>query len=124
MDSSERSVAALATGRIVLGAASIAAPEATVRAFGMAPRPELVYMTQIFGARAIALGVGWWRLRGRERRMAQRVALVVDLSDTAAGLTRLRARDVPRASALSLLATTGGYALVGLARLAHDLRER
>lgn len=122
----ERALAGLALGRIALGAASRLAPGATARAFGAghAQTPELDYMTRIFGNRAIALGSGWLLSRGDTRDTWQRLAFGVDLSDTLAGLGHLRRRDVPFGSALALTAFTGGYMLVGGAKLARDLRGR
>jgi hypothetical protein len=116
MRAADRGVAALACGRLLLGAASILAPKRVVRGFGMAPNSELVYMTQVFGARAMALGAPWWLLRDGQRDVVQRLALVVDTSDTVAGLAQLREGAAPRRSAAALVALTGGYAMVGAAR--------
>jgi hypothetical protein len=122
----ERALAALAVGRIALGAASRLAPGPMARASGAGARrtPELDYMTRIFGARAIALGSGWLLSRGGARDTWQRLAFGVDLSDTLAGAGHLRRRDIPRASALASLALTGSYMLVGAAKVAHDLGRR
>lgn len=117
---SETPVATLAAGRIVLGVLALAAPRRLARSFGLQGTAELDYMTRIFGARAIALGSSWLGLEGPSRRLVQRLALAVDLSDTVTGLGHLRRADVPRPAAAALVALTGGYAAVG-AR--HALRD-
>jgi hypothetical protein len=114
---------ALAVGRLVLGAAGRLAPHGTARTF-RADDPdsaELAYMTRVFGARAIALGSGYLLSRGEARRVWQRLALGVDVSDTIAGIGHLRRRDIARPKALALTALTGTYAAIGAARLARDL---
>lgn len=119
----ERALAALALGRIALGAPSRLAPRGMARAFGpgRTANPELDYMTRVFGIRAIALGLGWLTSHGAGRRRWQRLALMCDVSDTLAGIGHLRRRDLPRAQALATTALTGGYALVGALRAASDL---
>ncbi|MGC7376648.1 hypothetical protein RA996_22395, partial [Mycobacteroides abscessus subsp. abscessus] len=44
----------LAIGRIVLGVVSLAAPNVLAKASRVSVTPELVYMTRIFGVRAVA----------------------------------------------------------------------
>ncbi|MEU6747360.1 hypothetical protein ABZ914_14195 [Spirillospora sp. NPDC046719] len=112
----------LAAGRIVLGAAAIVAPHAMARASGVRPSPELGYMTRIFGARAIALGLGYMTASaGPERSRWQRLALLVDTLDTAHGAARLARGDLPRPAALGYTALTGAYMAIGATRLARDL---
>ncbi|MFB4301225.1 hypothetical protein [Actinomadura sp. NTSP31] len=111
----------LAAGRIVLGAAAIVAPHAMARASGVRPSPELGYMTRIFGARAIALGLGYLTAPGPERSRWQRLALLVDTLDTAHGAARLIRGDLPRPTALGYTALTGAYMAIGATRLARDL---
>ncbi|MBO2463440.1 hypothetical protein [Actinomadura violacea] len=111
----------LAAGRIVLGAAALVAPNAMARASGVRPTPELGYMTRIFGARAIALGLGYLTASGRDRSRWQRLALLVDVLDTAHGAARLARGGLPRPTALGYTSLTGAYMAVGAARLARDL---
>lgn len=122
----DRALAALALGRVALGAPSRLAPRATARAFGAgrAASAELDYMTRVFGIRAIALGLGWLSSDGAARRRWQRLAFMCDVSDTIAGIGHLRRRDLSRAPALATTALTGGYALVGALRLAADARSQ
>jgi len=118
----DRALAALAVGRIALGAPSRVAPRGMARAFGAgrAANPELDYMTRVFGVRAVALGLGYLTSGGAARRRWQRLALMCDVSDTLAGVGHLRRRDLPRASALATTALTGAYALVGAAAVLRD----
>ncbi|MDL4818313.1 hypothetical protein [Actinomadura opuntiae] len=111
----------LAAGRVVLGAAAIAAPNALTRAYGVRPSPELGYMIQIFGARAVALGLGYLTAPPAERSRWQRLALLVDTLDTVHGVARLTRGDLPRHAAASLTALTGAYMAIGATRLARDL---
>lgn len=111
-----RSLELLAWGRIGLGAASLAAPGATSRAFGIAPAPEVGYLTRIYGARAIALGAAYLLGGTPERDRLHLLGLGVDLSDTVTGLTHVVRRDSsPRAMAM-VTALTGSYAAVGALR--------
>ncbi|MFI6044822.1 hypothetical protein ACIA8C_24555 [Nocardia sp. NPDC051321] len=112
----------LAVGRIVLGAAAIGMPRTMSAAFGIRSTPELTYMTRIFGARAIALGLGYLTAPADERPRWQRLGLLVDFIDTAHGAAHVARGDLPRATALTTVALTGGYLVVGATRLAHDLR--
>jgi hypothetical protein len=81
-------------------------------------------MNRVFGARAIGLGSGYLLSSGDARRLWQRLAFVIDTSDTIAGIGHLRRGDIPLASALAATALTGGYMLVGAAAIAADLNDR
>ncbi|WP_280249012.1 hypothetical protein [Nocardia abscessus] len=112
----------LALGRVALGSAALVAPAMLTKALGVRPTPELDYMTRIFGARAIALGLGYLTAPAEESPRWQRLALLVDILDTTHGGVRVLRGDVPRPTAVALVALTGGYMLVGATRLARDLR--
>ncbi|MDN5919424.1 MAG: hypothetical protein L0I76_30720 [Pseudonocardia sp.] len=107
----------LALGRIVLGAASLAAPSALARSLGVEPSPGLTYLTRIFAGRAIALGAGYLTEPTTQRRRWQRLTLFVDVADTLAALGHLRRRDLPRTAVLALGGLTGSYAVIGALRL-------
>ncbi|WP_246349961.1 hypothetical protein [Nocardia barduliensis] len=111
----------LALGRVALGSAALVAPATLTKALGVRPTPELDYMTRIFGARAIALGLGYLTAPAEELPRWQRLALLVDILDTTHGGVRVLRGDVPRPTAVALVALTGGYMLVGATRLARDL---
>lgn len=119
----DRALAGLAAGRIALGVLGRLAPRRTAQAFGAgdAASPELDYMTRVFGARAFALGTGYLASDGEARRLWQRLAFVCDVSDTLAGIADIRRGEVRRSSAVAATALTGGYMLVGAARVARDL---
>ncbi|MGW4330218.1 hypothetical protein ACWEKR_30555 [Nocardia sp. NPDC004573] len=111
----------LALGRVALGSAAVLAPRTLSKRLGVRPTPELEYMTRIFGARAIALGLGYLTAPAEELPRWQRLALLVDILDTAHGGVRILRSDVPRPTAIALVALTGSYMLVGATRLAADL---
>ncbi len=113
----------LAIGRIVLGIASLAAPNLLAKAGRVPAAPELTYMTRIFGIRAMALGLGLGYLTSAasERFRWQRLALMVDITDTTHGALHLVRGDLPRATAAAMVALTGGYMSVGATRLIKDL---
>ncbi|SHQ88110.1 Aspartate carbamoyl transferase [Mycobacteroides abscessus subsp. abscessus] len=111
----------LAIGRIVLGIASLAAPNLLAKAGRVPAAPELTYMTRIFGIRAMALGLGYLTSAASERFRWQRLALMVDITDTTHGALHLVRGDLPRATAAAMVALTGGYMSVGAIRLIKDL---
>lgn len=120
----QRALTGLAVGRILLGGASRLAPMSLSEStMGIRPTPELDYMTRIFGARAVALGLGYLTSRGAERRRWQRLAFGVDVSDTLVGISQLRRGEGEAALGVALTALTGAYALVGAAKVLHDLRS-
>jgi SnoaL-like domain len=121
-----RALSGLALGRIGLGTLARLAPGPTTRLFGAgyAAGPELDYMNRVFGARAFALGTGYLLSSGEARRLWQRLALVCDVSDTVAGVGHLVRGDIPRRSAVAATALTGGYMLVGLAKVLAERQER
>ncbi|WP_169813271.1 nuclear transport factor 2 family protein [Nocardia vaccinii] len=102
----------LAAGRIVLGGAALAFPWRFATLVGVTPTPELTYLTRIFGARAIALGLGYLTASPAERRRWRPLLLAVDTSDTITGAIHLLRHNVPRRAALSMTALTGTYAIV------------
>jgi hypothetical protein len=83
-----KAMAGLAAFRIVLGAASWIAPRRMASSYGLPEKqltPELVYMTRIFGVRAIALGVGYLASSGEARGLWHRLWLLCDTADTIMG---------------------------------------
>jgi len=112
----ETALAALAWGRICLGAASLASPTGLSRAFGVPHSPETAYLTRIYGARAIALGAAYLLAGPTEQRRLRLLSLGVDISDTLTGAGHLVRRDSEPRAIAALTALTGGYALVGTAR--------
>lgn len=106
-----------ATGRIVWGVLALLAPRLNARLAGGPDRvtPEVIYLIRVFGSRALALGLGYLLSDRRARERWQRLCLIVDVSDTVAGLSHLVRGDVRRGSAAALTAVTGTYAALGVA---------
>ncbi|MBF4998301.1 nitroreductase family deazaflavin-dependent oxidoreductase [Nocardia sp. BSTN01] len=103
----------LAIGRIGLAVMSLAAPRRFAELTGVTGSPELTYMTRIYGARALAMGLGYLTAQQQERDRWKRLALGVDVADTLTGLTHLLRRDVPLRGGIALVALTGLYAAIG-----------
>ncbi|MFC8045802.1 hypothetical protein [Nocardia sp. NPDC057353] len=99
------------------GAASLGAPNALTRAFGARSTPESLYLTRVYGIRALAMGFGYLTAGPRERARWLRLGLLIDLSDTVAGLGHVRRRDVSPRVAWPLVALTGAYAAAEAVRL-------
>ena len=111
----------LAAFRIVLGAASWIAPGAVAKSYGVGERrrsSELEYMTRVFGARAIALGVGYLAASAEGRRLFTRLWLLVDAADSAMGAAMLARGSLARAQGISALATTVPSMALDIAALA------
>ncbi|MCK9248350.1 MAG: hypothetical protein M0P31_05155 [Solirubrobacteraceae bacterium] len=111
----------LAVGRLALGLAALVAPRRLGRTFGLEMDPQVVYMTRIYGGRAMALGAGYLTAPAPERPRWQRLGLAVDAADTVAATGHLRRHDLPPSAAPALAALTGSYAAVGAARAIADL---
>ena len=105
----------LAAFRIGLGAASWIAPRSLAQLYGVPEKQvtsELEYMTRVFGARAVALGVGYLASSGNARKLWVRLWLLVDTADTAMGAGMLsRGRLGPKVGALALATTAPAMAL-------------
>lgn len=110
----------MALGRVVLAAASLAAPRGFARILGVTPSPELTYLTRIYGARAFAMGLGYLTSATAERHRWRRLALAVDTTDTVNGVGHLIRRDLPLRAALSMVALTGTYAAIGATKVATE----
>lgn len=116
----------LAAGRVAWGVLALAAPRLNTRLAGMADRatPETVYLIRIFGARALALGLGYLGSDQRARIRWQRLCLIMDSLDTLSGLGHLLRGDTRRGTALAFTTLTGGYAAIGLGGLLADRAAR
>jgi hypothetical protein len=115
----------LAGGRFLLGVTSIVAPKWFGRVVGIENEPTTTYMTRVYGARAIAMGLSYLTSPPAAQARWERLGLAIDLSDTAAGTVHVVRRDVPLRAALSMVALTGGYAVLGALSLrSASLRSR
>lgn len=114
-----RAFTAAAVGRILLGATAFAYPASQTRMNGVPDHvlsTELKYLIRIFGARALALGVGYLSSDEPNRRRWQYIGLMVDTLDNLNALMEMKRleRGDPRIrSLLSLMAVTGPYAILG-----------
>ncbi|RBO96639.1 hypothetical protein DFR74_101655 [Nocardia puris] len=113
---------ALAYGRIALGLAALAAPRRSARLARVHPTPELTYMTRIYGARALALGLGYLTASPTDRPRWHHLALMVDALDTTTGGTELTRGTLPRGLAAGFTGLTGAYLAVGAFQLAGARR--
>jgi hypothetical protein len=116
-----RAFAAAAVGRILLGATAFTYPASQTRMNGVPDSmlsTELKYLIRIFGARALALGVGYLGSDEPNRGRWQHIGLMVDTLDNVNALIemrRLKRGDPKIRSLLSLMAVTGPYAMLGAA---------
>lgn len=114
-----RAFAAAAVGRILLGATAFAYPASQTRMNGVPDHmlsTELKYLIRIFGARALALGVGYLGSDEPNRRRWQYIGLMVDTLDNLNALIEMKrlARGDPRICSLPrLMAVTGPHAMLG-----------
>lgn len=115
----QKALLATALGRIAWGTFALAAPRANTRLAGLGREPsgQVVYLIRVFGSRALALGLGYLLSDPRARSRLRWLSLLVDASDTVAGLGHLRSGDVPRGSITGLAAITGSYTVLDIAGL-------
>lgn len=66
-------------------------------------------------------GLGYLTSGATERGRWKRLALMVDTSDTLTGVVHLVRRDVSLRAMLSMVGLTGGYAVIGAAKVASEL---
>lgn len=97
---------ALATVRIVNGAAALVAPELLLRQLGAerGTRPVGVYPFRMFGVRTVLIGVDLLTLRGEQRRRAVRTAVLIHAGDTLAAAVAGIRGELPRKAAITTTA--------------------
>ena len=111
----------LARARVAFGAAVFASPRLSVRFMGLGRGTDSGrdYLTRMFAAREIALGVGYLLSDGSGRRTWARLGLLVDSLDVL-GAVKAR-KGVPLWVTAGAVGAAGGYAAVGAAKAAKDL---
>lgn len=119
-ESRTSALSVLALGRMLLAVASLVAPRQFAKLVGVAPSPELTYLTRIYGARAFAMGLGYLTSGARERYRWKRLSLMVDTIDTVNGVSHLVRRDLPLRAAVSMVSLTGSYAAIGATTVATE----
>jgi hypothetical protein len=107
----------MAAGRILIAAAALAMPRQFARLIGVTDSSELTFMTRVYGVRALAMGLAYLTGGQDERNRWKRFGLLVDTTDTASGIVHLNRRDVSLRAALSMLALSGSYTVIGATRV-------
>ena len=119
----DRTIAALAIGRIVAGVLTWISPSLTARVFGMAADDgQSHYAWRLFGVRDVVIGIGTLQSSGPLRRAFITAGLACDVGDGAAGAIALSRGDFQRSSAGApvtvpvLAVVLGAWVLRGLGR--------
>lgn len=117
-------VIGLSLGRIAIGAAALASPEAAGKLFRLdtAGNRQLPYMMRMFGSREVALGVVTLASRGRARKALVAVGVAIDGSDAWAGQEAGRSGAVDRRTSQFLVAPAAGAVVAGLLSLVRRNR--
>lgn len=112
-------VTGLALGRIVVGIASLVAPDRTAAFYGATAEgaPALIPVSRMFGAREVALGLTTLLATGTARRNLVVAGMGVDGADTAAAIIALRSGQMPTPAAGALAALALGAVGAGAAGL-------
>jgi len=119
----ERTIAALAIGRIAAGILAWISPQLTARAFGMeADSGQSHYAWRLFGVRDVVIGAGSLLSSGTQRRAFVTAGLACDVGDGAAGAVAMKRGDFARSAAGApvtvpvLAIALGAWALRGITR--------
>jgi hypothetical protein len=119
----DRTVTALAAGRIAAGILAWISPRLTARVFGMdADGGQSHYAWRLFGIRDVVIGVGTLVSSGAQRRAFVTAGLACDAGDGAAGAVAMSRGDFQRSAAGApvtvpvLAVALGAWALRGLSR--------
>jgi hypothetical protein len=109
-------VIGLSLGRIAVGTAAIANPQAAARIFQLDPvtNPQVPYVTRLFGSREIALGVATLIARGKTQRAMIGLGILVDAADAGTGYLAMQDGSVSRKTAMTLIAPAVGAVGSGL----------
>lgn len=93
---------ALATVRIVMGAAGLVAPEVMLRRLGVNTTLDrsASYPFRMFGIRTVLIGADLLLLEGDELRRASRMAVVIHATDTVSAATTAIRGELPRRQAI------------------------
>lgn len=112
-------VIGLCIGRIAVGAAALARPEAAAKMFQLDPttNPQVPYVTRLFGSREIALGLVTLLSRGKAQRGLIGVGVLVDTADAATGYLAMQDGSVSRKTAMTLVVPALGAVLSGVLAL-------
>lgn len=118
----DRTIDALAVGRIAAGLLAWISPRLTAQVFGMSDAGQSAYSWRLFGVRDVVIGIGTLRSSGAQRRAFLTAGLACDVGDGAAGAVAMYRGDFKRSSAGApvtvpvLAVVLGAWALRGLLR--------
>ena len=118
----DRTIDALAVGRIAAGALPWISPRLTARVFGMDTDGQSAYPWRLFGVRDLVIGVGTLCSSGAQRRAFATAGLACDVGDGAAGAAAMYRGDFTRSPAGApatvpvLAVVLGAWALRALLR--------
>lgn len=112
-------VIGLSLGRVAVGAVALANPDLAGRTFQLdtAANPQLGFMTRLFGAREVAVGLITLLTTGKTRRAAIGIGVLVDAADAGTAYLAMQDGSVSRRTATSLLAPAVGAVGAGLVAL-------
>jgi hypothetical protein len=110
-------VTGLALGRVAIGALCLADPAKAMRLFQLDPEanPQLPYLSRMFGAREVALGLTTLLAGGTARRNLVAAGLMVDGSDAVAAVLAAREGTVSNLTGAMLAAPAVGAVVAGVA---------
>ncbi len=114
-------VIGLSLGRIAVGTLAVASPDRAAKTFQLdaTANPQLSYVTRLFGAREIALGLATVLSSGKTRRNLILLGILVDASDVATGYLGVQDGAVSQKTAAALI----GPAIGAIAAGATGLRR-
>jgi len=118
----DRTIDALAVGRIAAGLLAWISPRITARLFGMSAGDQSAYPWRLFGVRDLVIGVGTLCSSGAQRRAFATAGLACDVGDGAAGAAAMYRGDFSRspvgasATVPVLAVVLGAWALRGVLR--------
>jgi hypothetical protein len=109
----EKAAAAIAAGRVAVGAAAYLAPNLSGRLFGLDPdnNPQASYIGRLFGARDVALGAGVLRSPKKQKDAWVAAGMACDVADVGAGALAGIRGTLPPSAAAMVTATAAFFAL-------------
>lgn len=116
---SDRAGEALAVGRIAVGAAAWLMPQLSARVMGLPTGPATTLGLRLFGARDIAVGIGYLQSEAAERDRWLLLGMGMDGADAVAALAAGTRGGVPwRNALLIVVSATAAVATAADARTA------
>lgn len=121
----DSAVKSLAAGRIAAGAGAWLAPNLFVRALrlDLAGNQRAAYVSRLFGARDVALGIGTLSTRAEARRTWLVAGLACDAADFGAAVLGRRSGSFSSGTAVLLAAPALAATALGALAVGNDLRS-